>query len=458
MTARRLPEWARPREILDLVRLAAPVALSRASFMLMGLTDAIVLARHAPGQLPLILNGWLPNGVFMGFGMGLMLGVSVLTAELNGSGRGEETGRIVRRGLWVGLLYGILATALVFVIARPLLQLLGFGPELVEPITETTKILAIGTIGHMLGIALSFYLEALRKPNLVTAVSMAAVLLNLVLDLWLVPQYGAAGVAWATTGSRFFMAAAFFVIVAFMTPAFRKSAPAPVGEFARQNKVGVGTGIANVAEWGSFNLTFVIATLVSIDAGTVYGLTVQFMGVIFMIYVGMGTATSVRVAERFGRRDEQGVRDASRLGVAASVLLGLALALVLILMRDWVAVVSLNGSEAASDGARLVPLLAVMVAAVAFVTIFDGLQAVGAMALRAQGVVWTPTVIHVGSYILVMVPLCWWLALGAGYGVWGVLIGISVASVLAGTGQVIALEWRGRKGLMPEGAAPLVVH
>jgi MATE family multidrug resistance protein len=122
MTARRLPEWARPREILDLVRLAAPVALSRASFMLMGLTDAIVLARHAPGQLPLILNGWLPNGVFMGFGMGLMLGVSVLTAELNGSGRGEETGRIVRRGLWVGRLYGILATALVFVIARPLLQ------------------------------------------------------------------------------------------------------------------------------------------------------------------------------------------------------------------------------------------------------------------------------------------------------------------------------------------------
>ena len=43
-----------------------------------------------------------------------------------------------------------------------------------------------------------------------------------------------------------------------------------------------------------------IATLVSIDAGTVYGLTIQMMGVIFMIYVGMGTATSVRV--RDGKR------------------------------------------------------------------------------------------------------------------------------------------------------------
>jgi len=27
------------------------------------------------------------------------------------------------------------------------------------------------------------------------------------------------------------------------------------------------------------------------------------MGVVFMIYVGMGTATSVRVAERYGRGD-----------------------------------------------------------------------------------------------------------------------------------------------------------
>ena len=69
------------------------------------------------------------------------------------------------------------------------------------------------------------------------------------------------------------------------------------------------------------------ATLVSIDAGTVYGLVVQMMGVIFMIYVGMGTATSVRVAERFGRCDAVGVREASRLGVVASVLLGLLMAI-----------------------------------------------------------------------------------------------------------------------------------
>jgi len=453
--ARRLPEWARPSEILDLTRLAVPVALSRASFMLMGLTDAVVLAQHAPGQLPLVLNGWLPSGVTMGFGMGLMLGVSVMSAELSGQGKAEETGRILRRGLWVGAVYGVLATALVFLIAEPLLRALGFGEDLVGPIKQTTEILALGTVGHMLGMACSMYLEALRKPNLVTAVSMAAVILNLVLDLLLVPQYGAVGVAWATTGSRVFMMACFLIIIAFVTPAYKAAPRGPAGEFLRQNKVGIGTGVANAAEWGAFNLTFVIATLVSIEAGTIYGLTVQMMGVIFMIYMGMGTATSVRVAERYGRRDSLGVREASRLGIAASIVVGLVLAAILVLMRDPVAHWLLTGPEAQTSGGELstalMPTLALMLAFAAAVTLFDGLQVVGAMGLRAQGVVWLPTVIHVGSYVVVMIPLCVWLAFGPsqvpggmGLGVWGVFIGISVASVVAGTAQVLSLEWKSR--------------
>lgn len=445
--ASRLPAWARPKDMLDLTRLAVPVAISRASFMLMSLTDAVLLGRYAPGELPFVLNGWLPIGVMFGFGMGLMIGVQVLTAELNGAGKGAETGRIFRRGMIVALVYGVLAMGVCIVVARPLLDLVGFNPALAEATTACTHILAYGAVAHMAGLACQFYLEALRKPNIATAINMLAVVFNLVVGIILVPDHGAIGVVWATTGSRWFMLTCFLAAVVFLTPAFRPAPKAPAGEFRRQNMVGIGTGIANIAEWGSFNLTFVIATLVSIASGTIYGLTVQMMGVIFMIYVGMGTATSVRVAERFGRGDAVGVREASRLGVVASILLGLLMALILVLLRLPIAVTWLNGSEVASAGAHLVPTLSLMLAAIAFVTIFDGLQAVGSMALRAQGVVWTPTAIHVGSYIFVMLPLCWWLALHEGYGVWGVVIGISIASILAGLGQVLALEWKAARGV-----------
>ena len=110
-TASRLPAWARPKDMLDLTRLAVPVAISRASFMLMSLTDAVLLGRYAPGELPFVLNGWLPIGVLFGFGMGLMIGVQVLTAELNGAGRPLDVGRSVRQALYLSALTMVVGVA-----------------------------------------------------------------------------------------------------------------------------------------------------------------------------------------------------------------------------------------------------------------------------------------------------------------------------------------------------------
>jgi multidrug resistance protein, MATE family len=276
---------------------------------------------------------------------------------------------------------------------------------------------------------------------------MSAVAVNLVSALILVPRFGAVGVVWGTTLSRVYMMTVFALIVWLTTPAFKASGKGPEGEARRQNTVGLGTGVANIAEWGSFNMTFVIASKVSLDVGAIYGLGVQMMAVIFMIYVGLGTATSVRVAERYGRGEALGVREASRLGVVAALVAGTLLALALLLLRQPIAEFMLNTSDPSSGGADLAPELALFLGAIAFVTIFDGLQGVGSMALRAQGVVWTPTAIHVGSYMVVMAPLCWWLALYAGWGLWGVFIGITIASVMAGVGQIATLEWKAARGV-----------
>jgi MATE family multidrug resistance protein len=431
-------------EIADLFRLAAPVALSRASVMLMSLTDAIVLARYAPDELPYVLNGFLPLSVAMGFGIGLMLGVQVLTAELGGAGQSGESGRIFRRGVLLALLYGVAGAWLCHVIAEPLLGLIGFDPALTRATAACTTILALGLPGHMLSIAASFYLEALRRPNIVTFISLGGVLINLIFDLLLVPTLGAEGVAWATTGSRWLMTIALIAAVIAFTPALRPSPPPPPGEALRQSRVGLGTGLANVAEWGSFNLTFAIATLVSLDAGTVYGLSVQLLGAVFMVYLGLGSATSVRVAEAVGRSDARGVIAASRLGVGATLVLAVVMGALLIMLRDPVAAIWLN-AEVSEDGARLAPQLAAMLAALALITLFDGLQAVASMALRAQGVVWIPTVIHGVAYVVLMAPLAWFLALPAGGGVWGVFAGVTAATVLAGVCQIAVLEVRLRR-------------
>lgn len=427
------------REVVDLVRLAVPTALTRASFVLMGLTDAVVLARVSPGELPRILNGWFPLAVAMGLGLGLMIGVQVVTAELAGAGRAAESGRVFRRGTLVALAYGLAAMVASTLLARPLVDAFGFDGELAAATAACTCILAYGLPAQMLFTACANYLEALRLPGVVTVIGFAAVVANVFLDLALVPTRGAAGVAWATTICRIGMAALGLVAAVWLTPALRRHGRPDPGEFRRQSFVGLGAGIANVAEWGSFTLTHVLATLVSVDAGAVWGLTTQVMSAAFMISIGLGSATGVRVAEAQGRRDARGVTSASRLGMLTWLVVGGVLALTMWIAREPLAATGLDAEQSA-EAADLVPVLATMLAAAALVTIFDGLQGVASMALRAQEVVWLPTAIHLAAYVVLMLPACILLAFPLGLGLWGVFLGVAGASVLAGILQAVVLE------------------
>lgn len=454
------PAWARASDISDLLRLSVPIAISRMSMMLMGITDAIVLGQYAPGELPFILNSWLPMGVSLGFGMGLLLGTQVLTSELLGIGHKAETGRIFRRGLWVALGLGVVLTALVFFGAEPLFHWIfvtiapvsdaadKLAPEFIATETaKVTRILSSGLLAFMVSQVCSFYLEALRRPLLVTVVMYVGVMINLVLDLafvggwWGVTPMGAEGVAWATTGSRWLLTIAMFILVVVMTPAFRKSVAGPLGEARRQFNVGIGTAISNVAEWGGFNMTYIIATWISLAANSIYGYAIQIVGLCFMFYLGIGSATSVRVAEAFGRGNADQIRNASRLGVAATIMMGIILGIILVLFHGPISRILVR-PDAVLNGIVLAPAIASLLFLAAAASIFDGLQATASMALRAQEIVWSPGIIHIGSFFIVMIPACYMLGLVAGRGAQGMMEGAFIGMAVAGVSQTLLLEFK----------------
>jgi MATE family multidrug resistance protein len=68
----------------------------------------------------------------------------------------------------------------------------------------------------------------------------------------------------------------------------------------------------------------------------------------------------------------------------------------------------------------------------------DGAQVVSSNALRARGDVWWPTGMHFFSYIVVMLPLGWWLAVHRQGGLQGIIWSVIVASLISG----VALTWR----------------
>ena len=458
MARRDRPAWMRGADIVDLVKLSVPIAVSRMSMMLMALTDAIVLGQVAEGELPFVLNSWIPVGVSLGLGMGILLGVQVLTSEFVGTGKPAESGRVFRRGTLWALGLGLVLMGLVYASAQALFEWmfvtmspnnemsLTLSPqEVADEIAKVTRILSYGMVGFMLSTVFAYYLEALRMPIVVTVLSYIAVGVNIVIDcalvlgMWGMPQMGAEGVAWATTGSRWLMAVLMFGFVVWRTPAFAKTSKGPAGEAARQLRVGVGTAISNVAEWGGFNLTYAIALFISVAVNTVYGYSVQVMGVCFMLFLGIGTATSVRVAEYFGRGDLAGVRDASRLGVVATFLMGGVLAAIVLVFQNIIPL-GLVRETAEIDGVVLAPVIAMLLIYAALGTMFDGLQATASMALRAQGVVWRPSLIHIGSFFGIMLPATYWLGVVCERGAQGMMEGVVIGVGVAGLAQWALLE------------------
>lgn len=462
MTQRAWPAWARASEIMDLLRLSGPIAISRLSWMLMGLTDAIVLGqvKGQEHELAFILNSWLPIGVTLGFGMGILLGVQVLTSELVGRGEQHLSGRIFRRGMVWAIGLGLLVTAIVYLVAEPLFNFLfvQINPnqeisalmtpqEFASETSTITKILSFSLLGFMMSTVCSYYLEALRRPLLVTITSYLGVGINLVIDLalvlgwWGAPQMGGEGVAYATVGSRWAITIALIGFALWLTPALKPSEPGPGNEANRQIKVGGGMAISNIAEWGGFNLTYTIAAFISVAANAVYGYSVQVMGFCFMFFLGIGTATSVRVAEHYGRGDMQGVKDASRLGVAATFVLGIGLALLILVLNDGLALLLVN-DEASIDGTMLAPAIAALLIYAALATTFDGLQATASMALRAQGVVWLPSAIHIASFFVLMIPLCYLMGVSMQRGARGMMEAVTITLLVASVLQWGLLEWK----------------
>jgi MATE family multidrug resistance protein len=62
----------------------------------------------------------------------------------------------------------------------------------------------------------------------------------------------------------------------------------------------------------------------------------------------------------------------------------------------------------------------------------DALQVVVAQSLRARGDVWVPTYTHLTSYIVIMMPLAWWLGIPRGLHVMGMAWAMVVASFISG--------------------------
>jgi len=420
--------------LAELARLSAPVIAGRLGVTTMGLTDTIVVGRYSATELGFNAMAWAISAVVLMTAIGLLTGTQVMASRAMGEGRPAEAGAVLRGGLVYGLWIGLVAGALLAATGPWLLHALRLKGDLAEGASRPLIILAASMPAFALCTAAASWLEGLGRPAAPNALMWVANGVNLVAVLvlvpggWGVPALGAIGAAMATFTARTFLMIALLAYIVTMRDAaalgvFRRASRAKA-RAAEQRRIGYGAGASNLFEISAFGGMNVVAGWIGPNVVAAWAVVLNVVGFAFMVPLGLAVGTAVMVAKAYAARDERGARRAALTGFAVTIAYGCLAALILWPNVRTVAFIYTRQSTTALMAAGGLSFAA-------FLLPPDGLQTVVAQSLRARGDVLAPTLTHLASYILVMVPLACVLAISFGLGLNGIVGAAIVASYIS---------------------------
>ena len=435
------------RHVLELIRLAGPVVVTRAGILTMALVDVVMVGRYSTQEIAYLAIGNAPVVTLIVTSVGLMMGTLVMTAKAFGAGELVQCGVVWRRSVPYGFVIGLIGL-LSCAFGEQLLLLSGQTPDLSRGGGTVMLVLGLGLPANLVFVAGNFFLEAIKRPlpgmAAMVGVNLLNVLLNWVLIYghWGFPALGAAGSAWATTLCRIALAV---MIVAFLwnmrdhkdfgirIPGFSRWR-----DWADQRRLGYASGLGGAVESSAFSILTLFAGWLGTYQLAAFSIATNLIALIFMVALGFGTATAVRVGFAYGRRDPQELALAGWTGLGLNTVVMCLLGAVLFVFPGTLASIYSSDPE-------LIALAAPLIGFTAFVMIADGGQVVMVSTLRGRGDAWLPVAMYVFCFYGLMVPLSWWFAFKLDQQALGLYQGILITSVVSILMLALRFHWLSRR-------------
>jgi MATE family multidrug resistance protein len=416
-----------------LVRLAVPIVAMQVGMMLMNVVDTIFVGHVSARELAAAALGGLYTIGLFNFALGVVWAVDPLVSQALGARDPAAAALGVQRGLVLAAVMGAIAT-LLCIPAEWVYRSLREPAEVIPRATAFVHISAPSLVPMLLFVALRQSLQAMKRTKALVAVVVFSNLLNAGLDWvfvfghWGLPAMGAPGSALATTITRFLGLFALLAIARRdlepMLRPWRKEALA-MGPLLRTFRLGLPIGAQNSVEFTTFAAISVFAGWFGAEAVSGHQVAINLASLMFMVPLGIGSASSVLVGHAIGDQDMAHARRvaASALAVGTGYMVLSACVLLALPVVFASAYTSVPGVVAVA--ALLIPIAGVF-------QVFDGLQVVSAGVLRGAGDTRAPLVSNVLGFWLVGMPVSLWLGFRAGLGVvglwWGFVAGLAAVA------------------------------
>jgi MATE family multidrug resistance protein len=417
--------------------LAGPIMLGQVSHILLGIIDSLMVGHL--GTIPLAAAS-LGHSIFvipLVFGFGVSGCISALVARADGENNLRECGEILRHGLVMNFVMA-LGLALLVEAFIPFMVYLDQPPGVLQEAVGFLRVISWSMIPALVFQAFKNYSDGMHKTGAPMVVMMSSVVLNaglnylLIFGHWGFPEWGLLGSGVATLITRLAMMVAMAILV-LRSPAFEMSLPLQWlsrlqwRRFARMLSVGFPSGLQALFEVGAFSLAAVMMGWISAEALAAHQIALNVASVTFMIPLGLSFAVSIRVGNAMGMKLPAVARRIGLGSLAIALLMSIVFTLMFFLTRSVI-------PGFYSIDTQVLELAGVLFVVAGCFQLFDGLQVVGAGALRGLLDIRYPTIVTFVAYWVLSLPGGYWFAFHLKWGAagiwWGLTLGLLVAATL----------------------------
>lgn len=419
------------------LKVALPVMMTQAGQITVNLADNIMVGHLGTAELAGVsfANSIIILG--MVFGIGFTQGLTPHVGQSFGRGDHAKVGALLENSLTLNFLASIILTLLMYGMSF-LMGNMGQTEDVVVQAKLYYNTILFSMLPFLMFFGLRQFSEGIGITKYAMYITLIANAVNITLNWALIYGHlgfnamGVKGAAIATLVSRILMFVSFLVLF------FKHSSyNIYLRHFSRKLfnsklvkdvlKTSIPLSFQNLVEITAFSLSAIMVGWSGKVSLAAHQVAMSMSSFSFMLALGVGAASTIRVSHQYGFGDYRAMRKAGFAAVHLSVALMSISGIAYVLFRNYIPIIYTEDVLVREMAAKLLIIAAIF-------QIFDAMQLSGLAALRALADVKIPLILSIISYYLVCLPLGYLcgvvLEMGA-VGVWiGLLLGLIFAALL----------------------------
>lgn len=443
-----------------ILSLGWPIFISQLAVMANGIVDTAMAGNLSAQDLAsMAIGSSVYFVVYVGL-MGALQAISPMAAQHLGGSRLSQVGETWRQGQWLALVL-LVPGAIALAWPQPLLSLARASDSVNAQATQYLNLVALGLPAALWFRAFTIFNASVSRPRVVMLINLLGPVLKVPLNLLFMhgsrapealglpalPALGGAGCGLSTAVLAWTSAFIGWTMLQ-RDPFYRRFSMHGIGRPHRRTltelmRLGLPIGATYLIDVSAFNLMTLLVARLGTETVGGHAIAANLAAVIFMLPMALGNATSVLAAQRLGADDVAGARQAAWTGIRLAGLLALIVSAGLLMLRGPLAHAYTRDPAVATVATSLLAL-------VAFYHLFDAMQCVLAMVLRAWKIAIAPMLIFAVSLWGVGVGGGWWLAFRHDMGVSGFWIAASLSVACAGLSLLWLFDRQTREPLRRE--------